>query len=482
MTFVLSAVFAALGQPDRHFLFPIAALFFGYSGIFFLLKQIKNRARVFTSAFIWAAFVFSFQLSWLATTHYHGPGVIFAYLFMVFIFAIQFACVLRSREFSYTNGLALAGLWTLFEWGRLLLFCGFPFSPVGLVLTFHPITMQLASVFGIYGLSFIVIFLSYLFGHAKLKSGFSLIAFLLLLGFIQINYWESKNTKEPFFDIALIQTGLTVEEKEEISMERQWERIFTLLKGVKKSHFDLIVLPEVALQGDSSYHLSVSEKLANHYSSEIVIGLIDGVYNAAFHVLPGHAGSGSERYEKRVLVPLAEYLPFSFLRSFLEGYGITSFFDAGKSSRVFIGKVPFAVSICYEEGFPGLICEGRKKGAELLVNLTNDGWFPGSRLHVEHFNLGRVRAVENGVYVLRSCNTGITGVIDPFGRVVSAVNEVDEQGKLRACAQTASINCFSYPTLFSKFGNIPILLFCFFSLLLKFLIKREACSRVLTCK
>ncbi len=345
-------------------------------------------------------------------------------------------------------------------------------------MAFHPLTLQIASLLGVYALSFTVIFVSYLFAHAKIKSGVVAVSALLFISFLHIQYWESKNTKEPFFNVALIQTGLTVEQKEEISIEKQWERIFALLKETKKANFDLIVLPEVALHGDSSYHLSVSEKLGRYYSSEIVIGLIDDVYNAAFHLLPNQ--NGYERYEKRVLVPLAEYLPFTFLRPFLEGYGINSFFDAGKSSRVFIGKVPFAVSICYEEGFPGLIREGKKGGAQLLINLTNDGWFPRSRLPIEHFNLGRVRAVENGVYVLRSCNTGITGVIDPFGRVVAKLNECDERGDLIAFAQTATINCYSYPTMFSKFGNFPLLLFCFFTVLLKFLIKRVACSRVLT--
>ena len=476
---VVSGAVAAFGQPDRGAVCSILALFFGYSGIFFLLKNVKRRA--FWLAFAWALGVFSFQLSWLATTQYHGIGIAFLYAAVATLFAFQFALVFGNGitlKFSISRGLFIASLWTLFEWSRLFYFCGFPFSPVGLVLTFDPIPMQIASVLGVYGLSFIVIFTSYLIAFSRLKSVVGCFAVLCLFGLGHMRYFEGLNLKEPFYDVALIQTGLSVEEKEDIPIEKQWERIFTFLEETPNDHFDLIVLPEVVLTyGEKNRHLKIAKKLADKYKSEVVIGLIDDVYNAAFYIAPD--SEIYERYEKRVLVPIGEYLPASFLKPFLVKYGITEFFNPGKNAKVFLGKIPISPSICYEEGFCNLIREGRKQGAELLVNLTNDGWFPSSRLHAEHFNLGRVRSIENGAFVLRACNTGITGVVDSFGRIVKIMKERDSQGKLNAGAQITKINGYSYPTIFSKFGNTIIISFCLSYVGLIFLIKRNYFSRVL---
>ena len=479
--FMGSACLVAFGQPDRSFVLSFLGVVLGFSGIFFLLKN-----QGFKVALLWAALVFSFHLSWLATTRYHGVSILFAYVLVVLLFSLQFAALFGfgiKKEFSYSRGLLLAALWTLIEWSRLYYFCGFPFAPVGVLLTFHPIVMQLAAVCGIYGLSFILIFFSYLVAFAKWKSALCIVLVLCTFGVAHIAYWERYNDKEPYFDIALVQTGLSVEEKDQIPVNDQWERVTAFLEQSGRTHFDLIVLPEVAFTiGEKAFHLEMAKKIANFYRSEVVIGLIDenleGAFNAAFHLSPD--SDVFERYEKRVLVPLAEYLPLDALKSFLMSYGITSFFQPGKGAKVFSGKIPFSVSICYEEGFAHLTQEARKLGAKLLVNLTNDGWFPNSRLPEEHFNLGRVRAVENGVYVLRACNTGITAVVDPFGRVISRMKECDLFGNLNHGVQIASINCYSYSTLFSQFGNKVILLFCTAIVGFYFLIKRKSFSRVLS--
>ncbi len=474
--FFFSGLIAAFAAPDRGLIISLGAIFLGYSGIFYLLKVVEKYR--FLIAFIWALGVFSVQLGWLATTNYHGIGIVFAYVSVVILFALQFASVFGLFN---PSSLVAASLWTLMEWSRLYCFCGFPFSPVGLLLTATPITMQMASVIGIYGLSFVVIYISHQLAHFRLRNVFALACFLTLFGVGHIEFWENKNLVKPFYEVALVQTGLTVEEKEEISLEKQWERVFSFLKETEKKHFDLIVLPEVAFMKESKEnisHLEMSKRLSQLYDSEVVIGLIDNDYNAAFHIVPRQ--EECERYEKRVLVPLAEYLPFKALRPFLLKYGIDSFFTPGKEAKVFYGKMPFSTSICYEEGFSQLIREGRKQGAKILVNLSNDGWFPGSRLHEEHFNLGKIRSVENGAFVLRACNTGITAVVDPFGKVLSFLKERDKEGNLNSGVQTALINCYSYPTIFIKFGNQTIVSFCVLCLLAIFLIKRKSFSRVLT--
>lgn len=474
--FFCSLLIAAFGSPDRGIALCFLAIFIGYAALFYLLKIVTKHR--FLLAFVWALGVYSVQLGWLSTTNYHGIGIVFVYIGVVIFFALQFASIFTLFGRS---GLALASLWTLVEWSRLYYFCGFPFSPVGLLLTASPVTMQIAAIFGIYGLSFFVIYIAWEFAYMRGKTAFGSLLFLLLFGLLHLQFWEKENRGEPFYEVALVQTGLTVEEKEAIELEKQWDSVYDFLAATGKKHFDLIVLPEVAFMDDKSEKISHIEKcrdLAKLYQSEVIIGLIDDDYNAAFHIAPGKVEN--QRYEKRVLVPLAEYLPFERLRNFLVPYGITSFFSAGEKATVFLGKIPLSPSICYEEGFSHLICQGRRAGGKILVNLSNDGWFPSSRLHEEHFNLGRVRAIENGAFVLRACNTGITSVIDPFGRVLSLLKERDGNGDLHKGVQTACINCYSYPTIFTKFGNRLIVSFCVLCLLAIFLIKRKSFSRVLS--
>src|SRR5262249_32659659 len=138
-------------------------------------------------------------------------------------------------------------------------------------------------------------------------------------------------------------------------------------------------------------------------------------YTAAHHFSPWQDKVG--RYEKRVLVPLAEYMPFKWCESLAKAYGIVSFYTPGKEAKVFEGFLPFAASICYEETFPDLIREGRLKGAEAFVNITNDNWYPNSKLPRQHFDHGKLRAIENGVPLFRACNSGVTTAVDSLGRI-----------------------------------------------------------------
>ncbi len=143
----------------------------------------------------------------------------------------------------------------------------------------------------------------------------------------------------------------------------------------------------------------------------------DGVefYNAALLVSP--AGSVVGRYHKRRLVPFGEFVPLKFLKRFI---GILNTFgDLTPGERdqpllkTAVGLV--AVTICYEAAFPELARFDAARGARIIANLTNDGWYKDSWGPYQHFGTNVFRAVENRVYVLRSANTGISAAIDPWG-------------------------------------------------------------------
>jgi apolipoprotein N-acyltransferase len=227
------------------------------------------------------------------------------------------------------------------------------------------------------------------------------------------------------------------------------------------------------------------QALSNHFQAEVIAGLDDRegnhVYNAAFHFLPQtrecaqknlHSSSRQiNRYHKQILIPLGEYIPFQewkWLSDFsAETFGIASSFSPGNEVKIFSGIVPVGVFICLEEAYSQFVREIRRQGAELFVNLTNDVWFPESRFPWHHFDHGRLRAVENGVCLLRATNTGVTAAIDCFGEPIAIFPPSEKNGGILA----VNIATRSCSTIYTFLGDIPILVFSGFFLTL-FILER----------
>jgi len=346
--FFLSLFITAFGQPDRHFSFALLAYLFGYLIIIRLLLEVKSKFRRCSYGFLWALGVQLFQLNWLSTTHYHGFGIVLVYLLVCFLVAFQFSILTffmkKNGSLNVFRALLIASLWTLMEWSRLFYLCGFPFNNSGLVLTFNPFSLQLASLVGIYGLTFWVLFTASMGAFAwekktNLGGGIwiSLLAFPFFFGAVHLKMHEKKLQKSQNISVALIQTGLTTEqkwpcpgmEKSFITRINQWERIFAFLREGGKEKFDLIVLPESAVPGEAyktniSYeaicarlfmqedklpplthplafqksngkwmvsHAWVAQAIANLYNSDVIAGLNDYEaledknYNSAFYFL-----------------------------------------------------------------------------------------------------------------------------------------------------------------------------------------------------
>ena len=143
------------------------------------------------------------------------------------------------------------------------------------------------------------------------------------------------------------------------------------------------------------------------------------IYNSAAVIAPN--GAWTARYDKIHLVPFGEYVPFEKLFSFASGLTREiGTFARGKSRLPLqVGDTKIGTFICYESIFPDEVRQFAKNGAELFVNISNDGWYGEGGAPWQHLNQARMRAVENNRWLLRDTNTGITAVIDPLGRVVA---------------------------------------------------------------
>lgn len=529
-----SFVIVALGQPDVSSLISLLASTCGFALFFLSLFSCSKRKTRFLLSFFWFSAVQSVQLFWLATPEYQGAYIFFVYGGILLFLGLQFAFLSLFFPMSHQSALLntrrilfIASLWTLIEWSRLYILCGFVWNPIGLSMTAFPISSQMASIWGVFGLSFWVCLVNLLILrgilHRSRKEGslaiFALI-FPFLFGWLHMQFHEMRKSKEEeLYHTALIQTAMLPHEKSYfhekgdafVSPYVQWKWIVESLEEGKSQELDLIVMPEFAVpfsakvpiysyeevekilsaiwqeKGDFSHLLipSLSETrevqgtkqiyvnnlfwaqaISDHYGAEVVIGLDDTDravgkhYNAAFHLMPEM--DLISRYEKQVLLPLAEYLPFSFLKPLVARYGIVDFFTHGRKAKIFRGKHPLNVSICYEECFGYLIRRGKLNGAKLFVNITNDAWYPFSRLPLKHFIHGKLRAIENGIPLVRACNTGLTGAIDSLGHVVDTLGSKDFQRERGALF--VSLNLYSYQTIYTYVGDYLIVAISLFFL------------------
>lgn len=229
----------------------------------------------------------------------------------------------------------------------------------------------------------------------------------------------------------------------------------------------------------------IGQWIANHFNSGVVAGLEDVDfspsgeklhYSAALYFQPMSADESFNalRYEKRVLVPLGEYIPFEWCRDLAAWYGVTGSFIHGSEAKVFTtNEKPFGISICYEETFGHLMRESRQLGASFLINLTNDAWYPDSSLARQHFDHARLRSVESGIPLLRSTNLGVTGVVDSFGRILSTLGNEDSSSIWEFDSLHATIPLYTYRTLYSHVGDGLLIGFCALSATLLLLRRKK---------
>lgn len=527
-----SYAIVAFGQPVWSWWSGLIAAFIGYALFFRVLLCYSNAWSRFFIAGIWFAIIQWTQLFWLTSHPYY-----YAYLMQIFFsvaIGVQFGflgmlitpAILHQMRYL----LAIPAIWTVFEWSRLFFLSGYSWNPVGLALTGNIASLQMASLWGVFGLSFWVIFVNLLALRAywmHFKRSATLLFVLMasvpfIFGFAQLTmHREALANKDiPQFKTVLVQTVFLAEEGMNFSNTKQyvehllneWEHIFNSLKPHVGKSIDLIVLPEYIVPGGAytfmfpyekvrdtfidHYGLDVMAKmpsfeepyvrqgnphmvnnafvvqtLSNLYDAGIVVGLEDvedvaGVrehYSAAMYFQPLKSENQlvAERYEKRVLLPLGEYIPFEWCRALAAQYGIHGSFVPGKTAKVFLanGK-PFGISICYEETFGNLMRQNQHLGAKLLVNMTSDVWYPNSMLPMQHFSHGLLRTVENGIPLVRSSNLGITGAVDSFGQVIALVEKDGQPSEWVSEALKVDVPMYTHQTVYAYFGDALILGIC----------------------
>ena len=230
--------------------------------------------------------------------------------------------------------------------------------------------------------------------------------------------------------------------------------------SASSAHPDLIVWPESPAPfytTDPAFREAVSN-IARESQSWMLVGSL-GIRNAAQS--PTHAtqlfnsgslvspgGEWGERYNKMHLVPFGEYVPFRRIFGFAGGLTKeVGDFSPGTSRAALQAANKLGVFICYESIFPDEIRQLAANGAEVFVNISNDGWYGDSGAYAQHLKQARMRAVENNRWLLRDTNTGVTAAIDPYGRVVATIPR-----KVRA-ALDAGYALTNVTTFYTRHGD-----------------------------
>jgi apolipoprotein N-acyltransferase len=373
---------------------------------------------------------------------------------------------------------ALAIAFGLAEFARGHVFTGLPWNLIGNALTANGPMLQLAALFGVYGLSLLAVLLfaspAAIFapeGSGLAAGGWRPACFagVALLGLAFGYAWGSRRLAEadvPSTDVTLRIVQANVDQANKWRPENSAE-IFTeyldLTKGGESSPsgstretpgldgIDLVIWPETAvpflLSDSSEALLAIADALPER--TLLLAGSVRLVElrDAQGHLLPRRVynsllviddkGQLLGHYDKIHLVPFGEYLPFQDLLERLgvmQLTGVRGGFTAGTGPRlVEIPGAPAASPlICYEIIFPDDVADLNNRPGWLL-NLTNDAWFGTSAGPHQHFDQARTRAVEQGLPVVRAANTGISAIIDPYGRVVAELGLGEEgvvDGKL----------------------------------------------------
>ncbi len=365
---------------------------------------------------------------------------------------------------------ALAVAWTLFEMLRGIAFTGFPWNPIGSIWSDIPAMLQPAALVGIHGLGLATVALAALpaltaaGGRDALAAAVGAPAVLALLwGAGALRLAGAETAAHPGIRLGIVQPAIPQREKVRAELRRDhFIRHLEMTHAARGAGITHFLWPETAI----GFALSRAPWAVRAISGAVPEGglVLAGALRATpSGVLPlqvwnslavvDRAGRIVATYDKVHLVPFGEYVPLRAVIGFARVAAARFDFSRGTGPRTL--RVPglpaFSPLICYEIIFPGRVAD-RGDRPQWLFNVTNDGWFGDSAGPYQHLAAARARAVEQGLPVVRAANSGISAVIDPYGRIVERLG-LGRAGVLEAALPAA----LPRPTPFARWGHAPLL-------------------------
>ncbi|MBI4377122.1 MAG: apolipoprotein N-acyltransferase [Elusimicrobia bacterium] len=309
----------------------------------------------------------------------------------------------------------------------------------------NPSLIQIGSLAGPHALGFLIVAFNAALVEAwtcsrrrSLVLACLLVSGAWLFGAYELTSQRMKEEEGSLAKIEILQPAIDQYQKWAPGLEKDILANFSeLLSRRRQEPPHLVIWPESALPYwvDEKSGLPEISHWSRRLSAFQLVGVVSRLGEHAFNSAALVASDGRLRglYHKRRLVPFGEFVPMGFLRRYIGILNELGGITPGESVQPLL-ETPLglaAASICYEAVFPALGRLDASRGARWLINITNDGWYRDTWGPYQHFYVNVFRAVENRVYVLRAGNTGISGVIDPWGGVAARL-DLGRRGRLEA--------------------------------------------------
>jgi apolipoprotein N-acyltransferase len=383
------------------------------------------------------------------------------------VFGLLVAILARSHD--NRRALVLAPfLWVAIELARTRI-SGFPWALLGISQIDNVALCRIASWTGVYGISFEILLvnvaLAVVFVIPRPKRGMMFAAALAAAAVLQSGRLVEAPPSKTERAALLVQQNIPVAANwTPAYFQQTLQQLIDLTEKAsstngKEARIDLIVWPESPapfFTNDGSFR-QVLSGLAQRTNAWVVVGAIgsnashpndeDSLFNSAGLISPG--GEWTERYDKVHLVPFGEYLPLPRLFSFAGGLTKeVGQFERGSSRQpLSAGGEKLGIFICYESIFPDEVRQSANLGAQLFVNISNDGWYGDSGAYAQHLNQTRMRAIENDRWLLSATDTGVTAAIDPWGRIAARIPRKERSALVAPYALT------SVTTFYTRHGD-----------------------------
>lgn len=473
----LAGLFAVLYSAVFHFPALSGLAFIAIVPLLWGVSRLKSRAETFWFGYLAGALFFALTLYWVVHVTVAGFFALAAYLGL---FTAAFCVIARGAvsvlgnlgfpqfRFGWIKVFTIAAAWVVLEYVRgAVPVMKFPWALAAYSQWRELAFIQSADLLGAWGVSFILVAVNAcLFGILMLARRLLRFEVPLMRGVLQIVVLFVIGASLVGADVAYGQYALRRESavppppeagvrriavvQGNIPQHQKWDArikdsIFQKYEGLTRQAAmerpHLIIWPETAFPGYWEVEpmmvrrfLALVREVRAHFLAGIPTLAVDGAGTMRMNtaVFFGPDGAEKGRYHKLRLVPFGEYVPFfGFIRRFFE----IGRFSPGRSLIIFElpaaapGGAPagFAVLICFEDIFPDLCRSAVNRGADILVNITNDAWFKKTSAPYQHAQASVFRAVENRVPVVRAANTGLSCFIEPTGRIVSSVRSKENE-------------------------------------------------------
>ena len=452
---------------------------------FWVLQRAGSGAQAFWRSWLFGVGKYAVGASWVYVSIdvYGGAGGLLSTTLVAFFVAglalfhgvfgwLYYQARRIGRCTGMADALLFASLWTALEWALTWVFTGFPWLFAGFAFVDTPLA-GLAPVGGVLLVSFAALLTATTattLATARAQPAPLLLAAAvwLVAWALQAVDWTSPGATRT---VALVQANQAQETKWDPDGARLAKERYQQLSAPVWDH-DIVFWSEAAIP--ELYHRAAPfiNALAGQAHADLVLGVVaaqvqQGGEEVVIHNAAISTGGGI--YRKRRLVPFGEYVP---LESLLRGS--IAFFDLpmsrtapGAETQPLLqaGGLALALAICYEIAYPSAVA-AQARHADALATISNDTWFGASIGPHQHLQIARMRALENGKYVLRATNNGITAIIDQRGAVVARLPQF-EAGVL-----TGTVRAAAGATPFGRFGNLPVLLIVAVAVLVSFTMPR----------